>query len=483
MSKAARGITAGRCAVAIAFAICLRAQPLSAYDVSGDKWTLNRTVRMQLSLNRQQTLSDGSSSFDQVAEAALNAWNPHLAHLRFSARLGSPVPPAETDDMMSVFFANNIFGDTLGSNTLAVTLISTRNNVLEETDTIFNTRWTWDSYRGPLRSGVEDFRRVAIHEFGHTLGLDHPDEAGQNVNAIMNSAESNVDNLQADDIAGAQALYGAGPSYLTGGNGNVLMNISTRALVGSDANVLIGGFIIEGNQPATVILRAIGYSLREHGISNALRDPVITVYNASNQVLTTNDDWFTSASAQTFASYGLDPYNSIESAVIVTLQPGAYTAVVRPYSDNDTAPSSGVGLFELYDIHTTSARAGNLSSRGQVLSGDNVMIGGFIIGGSAAKEVIIRAIGPSLVPTGIPNALLDPTVSLYDRFGNVLQSNNDWQQGPNAGTISTRGMAPSDTREAAVLATLPPGNYTAIVSGVNGSTGVGLVEVFDQTPL
>ena len=159
-------------------------------------WTRNRTVVMQLSLNMPRTLSDGSTSFNQVALNALNIWNQYLVHLRFSAKMNSPVPPMDDDEEMSVFFSNNVFGDTFGNGTLAITLLSSRNQgVLEETDTIFNTAYAWDSYRGQLRRNVADFRRVAIHEFGHTLGLDHPDEQGQHVSAIMDSTVSNIDTV------------------------------------------------------------------------------------------------------------------------------------------------------------------------------------------------------------------------------------------------------------------------------------------------
>ena len=342
---------------------------------------------MQLSLGPGPfTLIDGSRSFNQVAQSALAIWNPYLLHLKFSSVANSPVPNDGDDDEMSVFFSNNIFGEAFDHGTLAITLLNSRNGVLEETDTIFNTFYQWDSYRGNLRPSVMDFRRVAIHEFGHTLGLDHPDEHGQHLSAIMNSHASNLDTVQADDIAGVRSIYNTGPAYHALPNPPILRNLSTRALIGTGQNVLIGGFVIQGSAPATFIVRAIGYSLRAVGITAPITDPTLTIYDANHHAVATNDDWFTSANGQTIGSYHLDPPNSIESALYVTLNPGAYTAVVQGFSPTVT----GVGLVELYDLHLTASRAGNISSRGQVLTGQNVLIAGFIVGGTQTKQVIVR---------------------------------------------------------------------------------------------
>ena len=450
--------------------------------LEGQSWTLNRTVVFQTSLGGPRELSDGFHSFDESAQDALNIWNLYLVHLHCTALLASPVVPADGDDENSTFFAGNVYGDKFGTGVLAVTLLSFRGSVMEESDTIFNAGLLWDSYRGAFNPSLLDFHRVALHEFGHALGLDHPDQAGQHVDAIMNSHISNLDTLQADDIAGAHALYDTGPPYQSGVDAPVLLNISTRGLIGIGSNVVIGGFIVQGAEPATVIVRAIGFSLSALGISGALFDPTITVYDANQQQVATNDDWFTSPDAETIASFNLDPANSRESALYLTLAPGAYTAIVQSFSDSQIPPTTGVGLFELYDLHTTGGRAGNISTRGQVLSGDNILIGGFIIGGSESKTLVARGIGPSLGAGGVTDPLANPLLELRDVNGTLLQANDDWQESADAESITDLGLAPADPQEAAILATLNPGSYTTLLSGVGGATGIGLVEVYDTSP-
>lgn len=461
------------------------ASPLFGFALENEVWTLDRTVQVQLSLGAPRTLSDGFTSFNKSAEDVLNIWDTHLAHLILKPVLASPVTPAGDDEENSAAFSSTVFGDTFGSGTLAVTVISRRGNVTEESDTLFNTTYAWDSYDGPLRASAQDFHRVALHEFGHLLGLDHPDDAGQTVSAIMNSHISDIYRLQPDDISGVQSLYGSGPAYRTGGNNSVLANISTRGLIGTGDNVLIGGFIIGGTSPVTVVLRGIGFSLTAQGVPGALHDPILTVYDSNQNQVATNDDWFTSSNAELIASYHLDPPNSIESALYLTLEPGAYTAILESYSDANQPAETGVGLFELYDLQLNGggSRANNISTRGQVLGGANVLIGGFIVGGAETKPVVVRALGPSLAEQNVANALADPLLELHDGDGNLLQTNDNWGQGPDAQMIQAEGFAPTKAKEAALQATLGPGNYTVVVSGVNGTSGIALVEIYDLSPL
>jgi hypothetical protein len=447
-------------------------------------WVKDRTVIMQLSLGTgTRSLRDGFTSFNDSAIDALKTWNPHLAHLQFSWVKNSPVTAVEGDDEMSVIFDNKVFGSNFGSGTLAVTLLGYRNGNFEETDTVFNNAISWDSYRGALTPPIFDFHRVAIHEFGHTLGLDHPDQAKppQNVVAIMNSMVSNLDTLAQDDINGVTAIYGTGPAYNSIPDGPVLMDLSTRGTTSTGNNVLIGGFVVQGSQPAQLVVRCLAFSLASYGIPNALSDSVIELYDANNHLIASNDDWFTSPSAETISSYHLDPPNSIESALLVTLTPGNYTAIVRSFSNAQQPATSGVALFEVYDLRNSSSRLGNVSTRGQVGTGDNILIGGLIVGGSTPKPVVIRALGPTLTQFGVTGVLADPYLELRDRNGNLVEANNDWQQSPQATTIMAHGKAPSNAKESAMAPTLTPGNYTALVFGVGGTTGTALVEVYDES--
>lgn len=468
---------------AIALFLLASVLPSFGFILTGQSWTRNRTVVMHLSLPPGTgTFQDGFTSLGQSAEDALNIWNQHLAHMQFAVDRNSILPPESLDGDTSVFMSNTVYGMPFGGNTLAVTLISARGSTTFETDVIFNNAFTYDSYRGNLQLGRQDFHRIALHEFGHVLGLGHPNEGPppQVVMAIMNSHIGNIDSLQPDDIAGAQSIYSNGPPYLNSNPSSNLVNLSTRAFVSTGENALIGGFIVQGSEPATVILRAIGHSLRAFGINNPLTDPIMELHG-SGGIIQTSDDWIDSSNAMTIASYRLDPANSLESAILATLNPGGYTVVVRAF-DNQNGDLTGVGLVELYDLHATNGRAGNISTRAQVLTGENVMIGGFIVGGSQGKEVVVRGIGPSLGQFGIANPLNDPTLELYNGAGTLVSSNNDWANGPDAGAIQTRGLAPTQPAESALLATLNPGNYTAIVRGVNNTTGVALVEAYDLSP-
>jgi arylsulfate sulfotransferase len=253
------------------------------------------------------------------------------------------------------------------------------------------------------------------------------------------------------------------------------LNLSTRGMVGSGANALIGGFIVTGNEPKTVVLRALGPSLSNAGLSGALADPVITLYDASGSAIATNDNWGTGPQAAQIAADGLAPSAPVESALRTTLAPAAYTAVVT--GKNAT---TGLGLVEIYDLSpTSSSKLANISTRGTVGTGDTVLISGFILGQVQSSTVILRVLGPTLASFGIANPLSDPILTVYNSYGTILASNNNWQDDPNASDIQQNGLAPANAAESAIVLHLPAGAYTTLAFGANGSTGVGLVEVFN----
>ena len=249
-----------------------------------------------------------------------------------------------------------------------------------------------------------------------------------------------------------------------------LLNISTRLRVLTGENVLIGGFIVTGDEPKEVILRAIGPGLISLGINDALGDPVLALHKFDGSVFT-NDNWKDSQEAEIAAS-GLQPTDDHESALIATLEPGAYTAIVSG-KDGGT----GVGLVEAYDLSQgVNSKLANISTRGFVDTGDHVLIGGLIVGSSA--QVVVRALGPSLGSAGVMGALQNPTLEIHNPDGSTLASNDDWKETQET-EIETSGFAPTDDRESAILVTLPANGYTAIVRGKDETIGVGLVEVYN----
>ena len=253
---------------------------------------------------------------------------------------------------------------------------------------------------------------------------------------------------------------------------DIPLNIATRLRVNPDPNQLIGGVIITGTEPKKVLIRAIGPSLSSF-FSGALADPTLELYQGST-LLESNDNW-RDTNQTAIEATGIAPTNDLESAILRTVAPGAYTAIVR-----GKAGSSGIGLVEVYDLdQTAKSKLANIATRGFVDTDDNVMIGGFIVGGNgqANGRAVIRAIGPSLGAVGITNALQDPTLELHDANGSTLMVNDDWQSSQQA-EIEATGLAPTDVRESAMVTSLPDGNYTAIVRGKNNTTGVAVVEVY-----
>jgi hypothetical protein len=258
----------------------------------------------------------------------------------------------------------------------------------------------------------------------------------------------------------------------------VASNLSTRGLTQTGDNVLIGGFVVQGAPSKNLIIRALGPSLTNFGVSGALADPTLELHDQNGNVIAFDDNWQDdpNQAAQIQAAH-LAPTDAKESALAETLGPAAYTAIVRGVNN-----TTGVALFEVYDIDSKPppSRLINISTRGLVQTGDDVLIGGFIVTGSTPINVLVRAIGPSLTAFGISNALADPMIELHDSQGNLLTSNDNWQQDSLQATqIQAAGLAPSNALESALVTTLSAGSYTAIVRGANSTTGIGLVEVYN----
>jgi hypothetical protein len=262
-------------------------------------------------------------------------------------------------------------------------------------------------------------------------------------------------------------------------NSGRLANISTRLNVGVDDDVLICGFIVGGPEPKRMILRAIGPSLVAAGVIGAMANPTLELHDSTGATIASNDDWQSGTQATEITASGLAPQNPLESAIIAILQPGNYTAIVRGVNN-----TTGIALVEAYELDSTATRLMNISTRGKVGIGNEVLIGGFIVGGGDSKTVILRALGPSLATGAHPltGTLANPVLELHDVSGNLLSSNDDWVNSPQHSAIDATGLAPPNSLESAILSTLEPGNYTAIMRGANNATGIGLVEAYDLDP-
>jgi hypothetical protein len=470
--------------LAIAIAVSRRA---NGYVLERSRWPAGTVVTFRMGLGSAgRTLIDGNTSWDTAAAPALAAWDNVMARLQYNSTVATP-PVSSGDGVNAIVFSNTVFGQQFGSGTLAVTYWQSSGSNTIEADILFNRNQQFDSYRGPLRFGsngwaIGDIRRVLTHELGHALGLDHPDQHGQNRDAIMNSMTSDRETLSTDDISGAQSMYGAPtptPTPTPNPSGNHFTSISTRMNVGAGNNVMIAGFMVWGSQSKTVIVRVLGPTLGSYGVANVLSDPIVELHDSSGATIATNDDWQIGSQASQISSSGYAPNNSNESAIIATLAAGAYTAIVRGNNN-----STGVALVEVYELDTLSTRLSGISTRGQVGTDQDVLIGGLSINGSTSKKLIVRALGPCMAspPFSLSGTLSNPTLELHDSSGNLLASNDDWGSGTQAAAISASGYQPPNAKESAIIATLASGNYTAIVRGVNNSTGIALVDAYDLDP-
>jgi len=295
---------------------------------------------------------------------------------------------------------------------------------------------------------------------------DFSSELNERVSLLLSDPSENA---LVGDVVEAQALI-----YDDDTNSGELLNLSTRGYVGFNDEVLIGGFIIF-NGPLRVLIRAVGPSLVT--VPGFLQDPSLQIINNADQSLVDeNDDWLDNfTQIQPIIDTGLGNLNARESALLLTLPAGSYSAIVS------TNGPPGIGSIEIY-VDQSAGLSGdlvNISTRSLVGTDDKRVIGGFVILGSKPKQVLIRGIGPSMAAAGVNNVLGDLMLELFSGATKMTE-NNDWQSADNAGMVSSL-LPPANAKESALLITLDPGGYTAILSGASGSTGIGLIEIYEVT--
>lgn len=253
------------------------------------------------------------------------------------------------------------------------------------------------------------------------------------------------------------------------------LNISTRLGVGTGDDAMIGGFIITGNTSKPILIRALGPSLSNLGLTGLLLDPTLELRGANGGLLFQNDNW-KDDQRSLIEGTPFQPGDDREAVIVTSLPPAAYTAVLT--GKNQT---TGIGLLEIYDLdRAVDSELANISTRGFVGAQDNVMIGGFILGGDNSTRVAVRGLGPSLSQFGLRNLLADPTLELHDANGAILAANDNWEDDPvSAALLSANGLAPANSNESGIFSSLPPGQFTAILAGKNGGIGLGIVEVYN----
>ena len=332
--------------------------------------------------------------------------------------------------------------------------------------------WTWKGSDHSVTSGTpgnpSGLFDSGIHNVGFTFSFTFSDPGTFNYYCLPHGACCGMTGKVI--VAGATPTPTPTPTPRPPSEGQ-LLNISTRLRVQTGDNVLIGGFIVTGTAAKKVIVRGLGPSVP---VPDALADPVLELHDSSS-TLATNDNW-RDTQEQEIIDSTVPPTNDLESAIVDTLPANnsGYTAIVHGQNDG-----TGIGLVEVFDLDSAAdSQLANISTRGFVETGDNVLIGGFILGNATGTtNVLIRAIGPSLGAQGIQDALADPTLELHDENGTTIMSNDDWKDTQQT-EIEATGIAPTDDLESAILATLPPTAHTAIVAGADGGTGVALVEVY-----
>ena len=321
--------------------------------------------------------------------------------------------------------------------------------------------WTQQAYLKASNAGAFD-------DFGYSVAIS----GGAAVIGAWeeSSAATGVNGNQSNNSAG-----GSGAAYVFAGlpATAAMQNISTRAQVLTDGNVLIGGFIISGTGTKSILVRGLGETLGDLGVTGFLIDPTLDLRNGNQVQIAANDNWKDTQQTAIQATGKAPPHDSEPAILQTSLAPGNYTAILA--GKNNT---TGIGLVEVYDQSPAStAQLTNISSRGMVGTNSNVMIGGFVTG-VAENRIIVRALGPTLTQFGVTGVLMDPVLGLFDANGNAIAGNDNWQQSSQASEIQDSGLAPPNAAESAIISIRPLGNTTAVVTGKNGTTGVALAEVY-----
>jgi hypothetical protein len=323
---------------------------------------------------------------------------------------------------------------------------------------------------------------VAIHDNGGVANSGQDTSAIQTFTITISAAPTPTPTATATATPTATATATATPTATATATATPTpaapqsQNISTRLKVDTGDKIMIAGFIIQGNQSKSVLLRGMGPSLAAFGIQGVLLDPVLELRN-SNSSITTNDNWVDNPQRSLFEGGPFQPSDNRESVVLGTLAAGNYTALLT--GKNNTA---GVGIVEVYDRDPAAdAQLANISTRGFVQAGENVMIGGFILGGSTNNtRIALRGVGPSLAQFGLNPVLADPTLELHDANGATLVANDNWtDDATSAALLSANGLGLGDTKEAGIFTSLPAGQFTVVLAGKNGGIGIGLIEVYN----
>jgi hypothetical protein len=455
--------------VAISVAIDVQGGTDFAVGLEGDgtvvAWGNNSSGQLDVPAGLDNVVSVATGSTDSLAlkgDGTVVAWGPNSA--------GELNPPHSLDNVVQVAAGETFF--------LALRLNST--NVFPPVITTqpvgsaiaFGASTTLSVAAQSFQSPTYQWQVSGVNIAGATSSTYTTSQPGSYTVVVTNSGGSVTSNAAVVTAA------------------TRLANVSSRAFVGSGAEVEIAGFVVSGPPGSTeqVLVRGIGPALSQFGVSNVLTTPVLTLFDSAGNVVATNTGWSTSANATQIASaaavagaFALSS-GSADSAMLVSLAPGSYTAEVSGLNG-----ATGVALAEVYEMSAGSPELINISARAFVGSGSSVEIAGIVISGSQPAKVLIRAVGPTLSQFGVTGVLAQPALSVVNSSGVTVASNTGWLNNPEAATMVSEAAAvgafalPTVDADSALLVTLPPGTYTAVVSGVGGTTGVALVEVY-QAP-